>query len=182
LITLAPWLLYTYSTTGSPQLTSQTATLLWKAHNAETFSYYPEESIDRSTDQAWARMSDSDARESKERKAIEYMKSHPAETLTGGFRKIAAGFSIFHNPRQGWPMDAIYTASYGPMCLLAVIGIWFSKERWREFLPIFLLVACFAAVTAVFWAHTSHRSYLDVYGIVFASHAVRRLTTWRGPV
>jgi len=37
-----------------------------------------------------------------------------------------------------------------------------------------LLFLTFTAVTAVFWAHTSHRSYLDVYWIVFAAYVLNR--------
>jgi len=35
-----------------------------------------------------------------------------------------------------------------------------------------MLYLSFMVVTAVFWAHTSHRSYLDVYWIVFAAWVV----------
>jgi hypothetical protein len=34
---------------------------------------------------------------------------------------------------------------------------------------IYLLFAVFMLVTAVFWAHTTHRVYLDVYWIAFAA-------------
>jgi hypothetical protein len=40
---------------------------------------------------------------------------------------------------------------------------------------IYLLFVAFIAVTALFWAHTSHRSHLDVYLIVFAAAATRRI-------
>ena len=35
-------------------------------------------------------------------------------------------------------------------------------------LPIYAHFALFCALTAVIWAQTSHRSYLDVYLMVFA--------------
>ena len=37
---------------------------------------------------------------------------------------------------------------------------------------MYVLFATFIVVTAVFWAHTSHRAYLDVYWIVFAAGAL----------
>jgi hypothetical protein len=43
------------------------------------------------------------------------------------------------------------------------------RKAWREHMIIYALFVSFAAVTAVFFGHTSHRSYLDVYWIVFAA-------------
>jgi hypothetical protein len=37
---------------------------------------------------------------------------------------------------------------------------------------VYVLFATFILVTAAFWAHTSHRVYLDVYWIVFAAGAL----------
>jgi hypothetical protein len=39
-------------------------------------------------------------------------------------------------------------------------------------------VLAFSLVTMVFWAHTSHRSYLDVYFIILAAGA---LASFRRP-
>src|SRR5437899_6406468 len=54
------------------------------------------------------------------------------------------------------------------------------RRDWRTHLPIYLLFLSFVAVTAVFWAHSSHRSHLDVYLIVFASAGIRRIAAWEG--
>jgi hypothetical protein len=40
---------------------------------------------------------------------------------------------------------------------------------------IAMLFIAFIAVTAVFWGDTSHRTYLDVYLIVFAASVAERL-------
>ena len=48
-------------------------------------------------------------------------------------------------------------------------------RRWREHVLIYFLFLTFTAVTAIFWAHTSHRSYLDVYLIIFAASLLHRL-------
>jgi hypothetical protein len=50
--------------------------------------------------------------------------------------------------------------------------MWRRRAHWREDSVIYLLFATFMLVTAVFWAHTSHRAYLDVYWIVFAAGAI----------
>ena len=66
-----------------------------------------------------------------------------------------------------------YLASYGPVSLLGALGMALTWRRWREHSLIYLLFLSFAGVTAVFWAHTSHRSYLDVYSVVFTSYVLQ---------
>jgi hypothetical protein len=84
-----------------------------------------------------------------------------------------AGFSWRFNPAREPLVQIVYLLSYGPISILAVIGMVLTKQRWRELGPIYLQFLCFAAVTAVFWAHTSHRVYLDVYLIVFAAYTLQ---------
>jgi hypothetical protein len=64
--------------------------------------------------------------------------------------------------------------------LLGLWGMWLHRSHWREDSLIYALFGIFALVTAVFWAHTSHRVYLDVYWIVFGAGAVASWMTPRG--
>ena len=54
-------------------------------------------------------------------------------------------------------------------------GMWASRRHWREHSIFYAQFVAFAAVTAVFFGHTSYRAYLDVYWIVFAAGV---LATW----
>ena len=76
------------------------------------------------------------------------------------------------SPRRGLAANVIYALSYGPVMLLGLWGMARRRAAWREDLPIYLLFATFMMITALFWAHTSHRVYLDVYWIVFAAGAL----------
>ena len=49
---IGPWLARNYLVVGSPVLTSEFGYQLWMANNAMTFTHYPRESIDRSTEEA----------------------------------------------------------------------------------------------------------------------------------
>ena len=51
-----------------------------------------------------------------------------------------------------------------------LLGMWTGRQEWREHLIFYALFATFAAVTAIFYGHTSYRVYLDVYWIVFAAN------------
>ena len=53
--------------------------------------------------------------------------------------------------------------------------LWHRRRQWREDAPIYAHLATFAAISAVLWAQTSHRSYLDVYLIVFAAGMLDRV-------
>jgi hypothetical protein len=47
-----------------------------------------------------------------------------------------------------------------------------SWRSWREHSLIYALFLSFLIVTAVFFGHTSHRSYLDVYWIAYSAYVL----------
>jgi hypothetical protein len=57
----------------------------------------------------------------------------------------------------------------GPVMILGLWGMWVSRRHWHEYSIFYAQFVAFAAVTAVFFGHTSYRAYLDVYWIVFAA-------------
>ena len=63
-----------------------------------------------------------------------------------------------------------------PVAVLGIVGMWLERRRPAVIL-IILMFAAFVAVSAAFWAHTSHRTYLDVYWIILASAVVDRFTS-----
>ena len=89
---------------------------------------------------------------------------------------MAAGFDWRLNPLRSPSVEAVYGLSYVPIAIFGVWGMIMTRARWRELGIIYLLFASFVAVTALFWAHTNHRTHLDVYLIVFSATA---LTDWR---
>jgi hypothetical protein len=90
------------------------------------------------------------------------------------FRKVEAAFSWRLSPFSEPLAQAAYSISYVPVAILGLVGMFLARGR-REVILIAMLFMAFICVTVVFWAHTSHRSYLDVYLIVFAASAVKRL-------
>jgi hypothetical protein len=105
-------------------------------------------------------------------KGLDYIRSHPRQTILDGFHKIAVAFGWLPAPRRGRAMDLVQAFSYGPIMLLGLWGMWRHRAHWREDSLIYLLFATFMLVTAIFWAQTSHRAYLDVYWFVFAAGAL----------
>ena len=59
--------------------------------------------------------------------------------------------------------------------VFGIWGMWASRQHWREHLIYYALFISFAGVTALFYGHTSHRAYLDIYLIVFAAGTLEQL-------
>jgi 4-amino-4-deoxy-L-arabinose transferase-like glycosyltransferase len=182
-----PWLIRSVILVGSPTFTSEGGNQLWSGNNAYTFSRYPHESIDLSVQQALQHLSRQEQAElascSNEalvddwyrRKAIAYMREDPWRTFRNGLRKLAAAFSVWPNPAGSAARTLMHLLSYGPMLALGVIGAFLSRRSWRDHLPIYALFLSFAFVAFTFFAHTNHRTFLDVYLIIFAASTLVRL-------
>jgi 4-amino-4-deoxy-L-arabinose transferase-like glycosyltransferase len=188
-VTLSPWLVRSYRLTGSPVLSTQVGYLLWAGNNTYTFSHYPYESIDRSVRAAFQGF---DAQEQSEleafgadeaavdrwfqRRALEYIRQNPWLTFTNGFRKLGATFGWLPSPRRSFWPNLVHLLSYGPIMILGLWGMWACRQYWHEYLIFYLLFVSFAGVTVLFFGHTSHRAYLDIYWIVFAAGMLEQ---WR---
>jgi 4-amino-4-deoxy-L-arabinose transferase-like glycosyltransferase len=193
LLVLLPWLARNWLVVGRPVLTTRLGHSLWIANNPQTFTHYPVESIDRSTAAAWAAMTPAELAEVERAtrretdledwfraRAWAYIRSHPGATAWGACRKLGAAFWWQLNPVKGRMEQLIYGVSYVPVMLLAGVGLWLlgRRKNWPALLLCVAHVLAFSVVTAVFWAHTSHRSYLDVYFIILAAGA---LASFRRP-
>ena len=181
LLTVGPWLIRTWRVSGAPVLSSQTGRALWIGNNPQTFSFYPYQSIDRSTAAAAEKLSAEDNAELErlsadeiqtsrwfQEKGLGFIREHPALTLQAFLRKLIAGFSWKLNPLREPLAQWSYAAFYIPVSILGAVGIFLALGR-RETLLIVMAFVSFIGVTGVFWAHTSHRSYLDVYLTIFAA-------------
>lgn len=108
------------------------------------------------------------------RRGLNYVRAHPGEAVRGAARKLAAGFDWRLNPLRSPSVEAVYGLSYVPIAIFGVWGMIMTRARWRELGVIYLLFASFVAVTVLYWAHTNHRTHLDVYLIVFSAAALTR--------
>jgi hypothetical protein len=184
-VTVFPWLWRNERLTGTPTLSTETGEQVWTGNNGYLFHYYPQQSSDLSKAEALREMPLEQQRELQQcggdeacanrwfmGLAVSYIRAHPGQTVVDGLRKIGAAFYWLPSPRHGRFADLVHAFSYGPVMLLGFWGMWRRRGNWREDLPVYLLFVTFAMVTAVFWAHTSHRSYLDVYWIVFGAGAL----------
>jgi hypothetical protein len=157
---------------------------LWVGFNDFTLAHYPRESIDESTALAHEMLSPSeraevdrlDGRDRDQwflRRALGFIASHPRRAIEYATVKVITGFSPVLSPGSGsWWRRLFYTVSYTPILALGITGVILSRAHWRELSLIGLLVASFIVVTVTAHAHTSHRSYLDVYLAILASYTL----------
>ena len=184
-LTVSPWLVRSFLLTGSVTLSTQTGFFLWLGNNPYTFSRYPQESIDRSQAVALAALSSQEKSELKARQ-------HNEALVDEWFWKKGLDYireSSVANPRQ-WSSKNCgrvrvvtqsapqFLAESGSRVIVRSCdefvvcgGCGPAGRHWREHSIFYAQFVAFAAVTAVFFGHTSYRAYLDVYWIVFAAAA-----------
>ncbi|MBK9294676.1 MAG: glycosyltransferase family 39 protein [Oligoflexia bacterium] len=185
--TILPWLIRTHLLIGAPLITSQFGKALWGGNNPHTFSHYPRESMDTSRSKAFIDLDIVEIYliEHNERlqnqwytqMAIKYIKTHPWQTFVGFIKKNMAGFSWIFNPQKTPVVQIVYFFSYTPLLLLGLIGMYLNREKIKTQLLIYFHFASFIIITGVFWAHTLHRTYLDIYLMLYAAYTVEHYLT-----
>jgi 4-amino-4-deoxy-L-arabinose transferase-like glycosyltransferase len=185
-LVVAPWVVRTWRITGEPILYSNGGFSLWTANHRLTFDYFPERRIDDANVPEWEDLTPKELAEFQAisdpnwikqthwlwNKGVNFIRAHPWLTLRRAVYKIWIGFSLRFSPAKGWLFQTIYFISYAPVLALACWGAWLSRYRWRDMAYIYAAFLGFVLGTAVFWAHTSHRMYLEPYLMILASYAV----------
>jgi hypothetical protein len=198
-VAVTPWLIRNKVVKDHFSLTSETGFALTRAHNAETFRYFPWQSIDLS----WAAYHRSMPDEQRQAlravvhdefacsdwytaQAAEYVRSHPLETIKEGFIKVAVNFAGVMSPLGSPAKNWTYAISYWVSVVLALAG--WPVLRGSKFPRFFLaMLIAQAAVAFVFWSHTSHRAYVDPLiavpaGLGLASLLQRRFRKSNPPI
>lgn len=186
LLVLGPWLVRTWRVAGEPILYSNAGFSLWTANHKLTFDYFPERSIDDASGPQWDDLSAEERHEFDAivdrqgiqqthwlwRKGMAFIEANPGLTLKRAVYKVWIAFSPRFSPAKGWLFQSVYLVSYFPLFLLTGVGAWKARAQWREAGYFYVLMASFALGSAVFWAHTSHRMYLEPYLMILSAHAV----------
>ena len=176
------WIARNHALVGSPVLTTEAGLSLWIAHNDSMMTLYPNRSVDEVNQLAWQRLSPQlrdhlDAAASDPVRldrifaglAWSYIREHPLRAAADGAARAVHAFSGWLSPARQWPIQLSYAALFLPINVLALAGLWRavkSDQRHAVMLPVFASVALTAGV---FWMHTSHQSYLDVFRMIYAS-------------
>jgi 4-amino-4-deoxy-L-arabinose transferase-like glycosyltransferase len=71
--------------------------------------------------------------------------------------------------------NLIAALSYGPILVLAIVGIWLERRRWVDYLPPLGAVAVFSLMYPLFTTCVRYRLPIDAYLILFAAVALGAL-------
>ena len=173
---------------GAPVLTTESGVSLWVGNNKYTFSHFPQESIDLSaadafraitTDQRAAIVATNGKPVARDRLLREWageaIAADPAATAWNAVRKIGIAVSATFTPARSPLVQLGYAAFFLPIHALAPWGLWRSRRTDSAHLLSMAVIASFLVTTAVFWAHTSHKSLIDAVLFVYAAGAITML-------
>lgn len=182
---LGGWVARNARVVGAPVMTTEFGLSLWLANNPLTTAFLPDRSIDLLTPQAWSLISRDQRRALSQlgdsavatdrffaNMAMDYIEGHPGQIAAGVFRKIVYSFTGWLSPAREWPVQMAYFAIFAPLNVLGLMGMWRRCRSGSGHVLVMLLVLTFTVTTAVFWSHTSHRSFLHVFLIVYAASEV----------
>jgi 4-amino-4-deoxy-L-arabinose transferase-like glycosyltransferase len=182
---LGGWVARNWRVVGAPVLTTEAGESLWVANNPWAMSHFPAESIDLSLDDSYAgltpaerlafdRVYDNEVVRDRLLRfwALQYIAAHPWLTLRNGLEKVWVTASAQLSPARSAVFAWGYALVFLPIHVLAVIALWRHRRAWRVHALCGAILVSFAITTAVFWAHTSHKSCLDVLLFVYAAAAV----------
>ncbi len=98
-----------------------------------------------------------------------------ALTLAAACKKAPDRFVGWLSPAREWPIAAGLRVDLLPLNALALVGLVArTASRGPGHALVVLLFASFVLTTAVFWAHTSHRSFLHVFEIIYAASVIAK--------
>ena len=178
---------------GTPVLTTEAGLSLWLGNHGTMLGVYPTRSIDEVQDVAWASLNPEAQRRLEALSsdpvgldrafgdlAIDSFRERPVEHGLAAAWKVGVSLGGWLSPARSWPVQLGYAAVYIPLNVLAVIGLWRARHGGSGHTLVLLVFAAFVVTTAVFWAHTSHRSYLHIFKIIYAASVVELWLGRRG--
>lgn len=185
------WIGRNAAVAGAPVLTTESGLSLFIGNSPLTFVSFPDESVDLTIDAletlpavVQRRIQDVDGQEVAQDRvlrdlAVAHIAAHPDRVIIGMARKlwvvVSAQFSPARGPLEQWGYRLVFL----PLHLLALAGAWRVRRRWHEHALPLLLVVSFGLTTAVFWAHTSHKSLVDPVIFIYAAAGRAAITAAR---
>ena len=187
ILVISTWIVRNYFVHGKAVFKIGSGVQLWTAHNPDTLSYYPWSTLCMSTHKALARISKEDRKKLEKmtvfeqndeftKRALDFAFKNPFLEVKYAAVKVFAGFSPMLSPTsENFFKRFFYSLSYTPVLFFGIIGIYLGRKQKREHSIFYFMFFSFALVSAIAWAHTTYRLYLDTYLIIFASYSFLKL-------
>jgi Dolichyl-phosphate-mannose-protein mannosyltransferase len=176
------WVARNARVVGAPVLTTESGQSLWVANNAWTMNHLPSETIDLSVRDSYAALTPLERAElvtagddevATDRIAGRwgraFIAAHPLVFIQRAAVKMAVPLLAYLSPARGPWVEAGFAIVYLPIHVLAVIAAWRVRSRWRSHSLPYTILAAFLVTTSVYWAHTSHATFLDPLWFVYSA-------------
>jgi len=181
-VLIGGWVVRNWQVVGAPVLTTESGASLFYANNEWTFSRFPRESIDLSAQEAVAHLSaerrsamtsvvGSPVAEDRlaARWAWAFVRTRPGQAARGALRKLWVVVSAEFSPARGVIVQIGYRVVFLAVHILAAVGLWRVRHRGPPHGVSYAVLAAFLVTTAVFWAHTSHKTVIDAVLFIYAA-------------
>lgn len=186
-VLVGAWVLRNWAVVGAPVLTTESGASFWYANNEWTFRAFPERSIDLAARASVANL-DEERRATLDaaganQVAVDrvlgsfgwaYVQSHPREVAIGAVRKVWVVLSGELSPARGGRNGMAYRLVYLSANLFALVGLVTAAHVDTRHSLLATILGAFLVTTAIYWAHTSHKSLIDAFVFVYASAAITR--------
>jgi hypothetical protein len=179
---MVPWTIRNYRVFGKfIVLRSNFGLELWLGNNPgvpDTWSpwLHPNDSLEEA--EKYKRMGEIAFMAEKQREAIEFMRTHPAETLRLMYRRfINTWVGISDSPADEWAASPWYLRGFIVLNvafpLLALLGFLFARRsRSEEALPYFIMLMVFPLVFYLTHSSLRYRFPMDPIMMVLAAYGV----------
>jgi hypothetical protein len=101
------------------------------------------------------------------RLAIAHMREHPAVTLGYSAQKAQIFFRAYSHPAA--------QVSWYPVLALSLLGFLWTAGRWRELMPLYLLILQTLLVAAMYTSMPRFRSPVEPFFVLMAAVALNHL-------
>jgi hypothetical protein len=121
-------------------------------------------------------------------RGLAFIQEDPVRFVKLTARKLLQFWSPFpdavsKNGQMSATRKFISIATYGPLLLLALLGLLLAARDWRRFMLVYAYIGSLMFAYALFLPSTRYRLPLDFFLVIFAAYAVyRTLKTLEGSV
>jgi hypothetical protein len=181
-IGLVPWTLRNYRTFGKIiVLRSNFGLELWLGNNPDvpdTWSPWSHPNDSREEAEKYKRMGEVAFMAEKQREALQFIRTHPADTLHFMFRRFVNNWlAITDNPSDAWSSSPLYLKAFIALnfllSLFTLLGTLFARrDRPREAIPYVAVILVFPVIFYLTHSSLRYRFPMDPVMMVLAAYGV----------
>lgn len=108
------------------------------------------------------------------RLAVGFMRDNPMQALRYSVQKVGLFFSAYHHPAA--------EVSWYPILTLSLLGFFWTAARWRQLLPLYLLILQTTLTAALFTSMPRFRAPVEPLFLLMSAFTLQRLWERRSTV